>query len=155
MVQFQGPMAQVRLVCLLPRTVLARLARNNTRGVYGLGIILGPSLQGLLMPKIDVPAVTNSATEREKRWVFIPENDIFEYPFPHVRINNNYDFGPGKHFVDPDVADTIEDRVAAKQKADIALMRHNPDMQAVNSNTKFGSGRQAGGSFVNPKSLGE
>ena len=68
------------------------------------------------MPKIDTPVATsNKPAERGKRWVEVPKEDIFELPFPSIRVNL-LEFGPGKHFVDADLADWIEDRVAVRQR---------------------------------------
>jgi hypothetical protein len=104
------------------------------------------------MPKIDLGATSSAVAEpRGKRWVEVPEKDIFEYPHPIVRINM-LEFGPGKHFVDALLADTIEDRVRAKYQADLRVMQRNPDLNAQGIMTRFGAGR--GGHFVaNPDSL--
>lgn len=101
------------------------------------------------MPKIDAPAVTSSPQpERGKRWVEVPERDLFDYPFSTIRINL-LAFGPGKHYVDADLADSIEERVFAKQQADIRIMRPSQDITSQNAMTRFGTG--AGhGRFLRP-----
>jgi hypothetical protein len=106
------------------------------------------------MPKLDVPAVTSSKPEeRGKRWVEVPAEDIFELPFPSIRVNL-LEFGPGKHYVDADLADWIEDRVAVRQRADIAILRKNPDREMLKVMTRNGSGaRQGGGYIENPDAV--
>lgn len=96
------------------------------------------------MPKIDVAPTTSEPT---KRWVEVPQKDLFEFPFPTIRINF-MEFGPGKHYVENDTADWIEERIRIKQEADKRIMQRSPDLLATTTMNKFGSGR--GGQFVNP-----
>jgi hypothetical protein len=104
------------------------------------------------LPKIDAPATTSSKTEkRGERWVEIPEKDLFDFPFPTIRINLQA-FGPGKHFVDADTADWIEERVRVRENADKHILMRNPDTVSQDALNRFGSGR--GGNFVrNPDAV--
>jgi hypothetical protein len=103
------------------------------------------------LAKIDIGTTSSKPEERGKRWVEVPDKDIFEFPFPTIRVNLMA-FGPGKHYVEAGLADFIEDRVRIRQKADIAVLQRNPDNVAQNAMTRFGSGR--GGNFVaNPDSV--
>lgn len=98
-------------------------------------------------PKIDLPVATSD--KPTSRWVEVPDKDLFEFPFPTIRINLDA-YPPGKHFVTNEVADWIENRIHAKQRADVAVMRRNPDTVAQGAMNRFGSGR---GSFVEPEVL--
>lgn len=105
------------------------------------------------MPKIDAPVATSHKTEeRGKRWVEVPEKDLYEFIFPTIRINL-MEFPPGRHYVDAEIADTIEDRVRAKQKADVRTMQRNPDLITQATMNRFGVGRGSG-NFVKPEELG-
>jgi hypothetical protein len=107
-------------------------------------------LERLQLPKIDTPVITNSQTEdRGKRWVEVPLTDIFEFPFPTVRVNL-MEFGPGKHFVDAILADWIETRVRIRQKADIAILQKNPDRKAQDVMSRNGTAGRQGGFVDNP-----
>lgn len=103
------------------------------------------------MPKIDMGVTSSKPEERGKRWVEVPDRDIHEYPFPTIRINL-LEFPPGKHYVDADIADTIEQRIAIKHKADIRIMQRNPDIVTQDAMNRFGIGRGSGG-FVKPETL--
>lgn len=98
------------------------------------------------MPKIDVADTTAKPEPRGKRWVEVPEKDLFDIIFPTIRINLMA-FGPGKHYVDADLADEIEDRIRAKQDADIKTMRPSQDRSVQEAMNRFGSAR--GGHFTN------
>jgi hypothetical protein len=106
------------------------------------------------MPKIDTPTVTSGPVEKTetKRWVEIPERDLFDFPYPHVRINL-LDFGPGRHYVDAELADSIEERVRVKNQADLRIMRPTKDVTSENAMNRFGSGAMAGGRSANPNSF--
>lgn len=105
------------------------------------------------MPKIDVPAVTNSTQdERGKRWISVPDKDLFEFPFPTVRVNLMAFEAGQKYFVDAELADFLEDRIKIKEAADRRILMRNPDLKAQDAMNRFGSGR--GGHFVaNPDSV--
>jgi hypothetical protein len=104
------------------------------------------------MPKIDNPVTSGKTEERGKRWVVVPEKDLFDYTYPTIRVNM-LGFGPGKHYLDADLADFVEDRMRVKNAADIRIMRPNQDVTSQNAMNRYGpaAGR---GSFVDPETLG-
>lgn len=103
------------------------------------------------MPKIDVAIPTTSGQdERGKRWVEVPEKDLFDFPHPVIRINL-LEFGPGKHFVEANVADWIEERLRRKYQSDIRVMRPQQDYTSQNAMTRFGAGARTGGFSKNPE----
>ncbi len=76
-----------------------------------------------------IPNTGQSAKEKLSegwRYVDIPDVDLYEFPFEGFSINNDH-FGPGKHLVPPDVAESLEERLAAWRAADIRLMRPGRD----------------------------
>jgi hypothetical protein len=105
------------------------------------------------MAKIDlgITSPEPAAKDSGKRYVKVPEKDLFEFPFPTIRINL-LEFPPGKHYVDNGLADYIEDRIDAKQKADVRTMQRNPDITAQNAMNRFGVGRSSGSYIKNPDS---
>lgn len=105
------------------------------------------------MPKIDAPVATsNKETERGMRWVVVPERDLFDFTFPTIRINL-LEFGPGRHYVEADTADQIENRIRAKQDADIRVMRPSQDVTSQNAMNRFGAGAGRGQFLSNPDSV--
>lgn len=71
------------------------------------------------------------------RYVTIPAEDIYDHPFDGIWINNQH-FKPGTHLVDPQVADTLEDRLRVWQAAMIRLMRPSNDKKTVATMAKQG-----------------
>lgn len=106
------------------------------------------------MPKIDLP-VTNGpvATADNKRWVSIPDKDMFDMGFPTIRINR-LEFAPGRHYVDNDLADTIERLVATKVKGDVRVMSPKKDISSENAMNMYGIGARSGGRAASPESFG-
>jgi hypothetical protein len=104
------------------------------------------------MPKIDVATTSSKPEPRGKRWVEVPEQDIFELTFPTIRVNL-LEFGPGKHYLDADLADWVEERVRVRQKADIALLRKNPDRITQDVMSRNGSSGRRGGFVDNPDAV--
>jgi hypothetical protein len=104
------------------------------------------------MAKIDVaPVVTSDTTSaRGKRWIVVPEKDLFDFPHPPIAINHMV-FGPGKHFLDADVADWVEDRLMRKYKSDLRVMRPQQDLTSQNAMTRFGVGSRTGVFAQNPE----
>ena len=100
------------------------------------------------MAKIDTPAVTSSNQDaRGKRWIDVPEKDLFDFPYPTLRVNLQ-EFGPGKHFVDADLADFLEERMKIKYQADVRIMRPSQDYTSQNIMNRFGIGARSGGQHV-------
>lgn len=99
------------------------------------------------MPKIDAP--TTAPEARGKRWVHVPEKDLFDIEFPTIRINLTA-YAPGKHYLDAEVADFVEDRIIAKQNADLRVMRPSQDISTQNVMNRFGIGAGRGTFARNP-----
>lgn len=105
------------------------------------------------MAKIDSPAVTSGKTEeRGKRWISVPEKDLFDFPYPTLRVNL-LEFGPGKHYVDAELADFLESRMELKYQADVRLMRPSQDFTSQNIMNKFGIGARSGQHVNNPEQV--
>lgn len=94
------------------------------------------------MPRIDAPT-TSGIEAPTKRYVEVPDIDIFDYTFPTIRINL-LEFPPGRHYVDASIADTIEDRVRARKAADLRLLTDKPDLNSERAMNKFGTGGRSG-----------
>ena len=105
------------------------------------------------MPKIDLGTTNPQPEDRGKRWVEVPEKDLFEFPFPTIRVNVQ-EFGPGKHYVEADLADWIEERIRVNERADKRVLMRNPDLKAQDVMNRFGAGRNGRGNFVsNPDAV--
>lgn len=103
------------------------------------------------MSKIDVAVTSSPKEERGKRWVEVPEKDLFDFPFPHIRINL-LDFGPGRHYLDADLADSVEERLRQKQYDDLRVMRPSQDVRSQQAMNRYGSGARSGSS-VDPSAF--
>jgi hypothetical protein len=102
------------------------------------------------LAKIDVAAVTSGKEEgRGKRWVEVPQKDLFDFPHPTIRVNL-LEFPPGRHFVDAELADFIEDRIKLKYQADIRIMRPSQDVTSQDAMNRFGLGSRVGQHIPNP-----
>jgi hypothetical protein len=104
------------------------------------------------MPKVDVASVTSGSKEvRGKRWVRVPEKDLFDFPHPTIRVNLTA-YEPGEeYFLDADVADWVENRIAMKRSADIRVMRPNKDIESEQIMNRFGAGSRVGAVSKNPE----
>ena len=100
------------------------------------------------MAKIDAP-VTSGKEPRGKRWITVPEKDLFDFPYPTIRINL-LEFPPGKHYVDAELADFIESRIQLKFESDVRVMRPNQDYTSQNAMNRFGAGSRQGTFVKNP-----
>lgn len=101
------------------------------------------------MAKIDLGTTSSTQEVRGKRWVEVPQKDIFDFTHEGVRINHQL-YGPGKHFVEADVADWIELRLAKKAEADLHIMRPTQDITSQNAMNRFGAGAGRGSFVQNP-----
>lgn len=63
------------------------------------------------------------------RFVTIPSEDIYGYQFEGL-WNNKDLFGPGTHLLAPGLADALEDRLKAWNRAQLRLMRPTSDTKA-------------------------
>lgn len=102
------------------------------------------------MAKIDMP-VTSGKDTRGKRWVKVPEKDLFDFPHPAIRVNLQA-YEPGEsYFLDADVADWVENRILMKRSADIRVMRPNKDIESEMIMNQFGAGARVGNVSKNPE----
>jgi hypothetical protein len=101
------------------------------------------------LAKVDLGTTSPKTDEREKRWVYVPERDVFDMPHPTIRVNL-LEFPPGKHFVDAELADFIEDRVRLKYEGDIRVMRPTQDYKSQDAMNRFGTGSRTGSLIKNP-----
>jgi hypothetical protein len=75
--------------------------------------------------------------------------DLFDFPHPPIGINMT-NYGPGRHFVDADVADWIEDRLQKKFESDIRVMRPQQDYVSQSAMNRHGVGARSGQHSTNP-----
>jgi hypothetical protein len=104
------------------------------------------------MPKIDTPVTSGNSKEvRGKRWVNVPEKDLFDFPHPAIRVNLT-SYEPGQsYFLEADVADWVENRILMKRSADIRVMRPNKDIESEQIMNRFGAGSRVGNVSSNPE----
>lgn len=81
--------------------------------------------------KVDTPNITPTASTSGKRYVTIPEFDLFDMQHPDICINHMH-FGPGTHFLDKEVADTVEDRLKAYARGNVRILQPRRDTEAEN-----------------------
>ncbi len=86
-------------------------------------------------PKVVEPVMV--VTEKDKiladnqnkdlwQWVEVPETDMFDDV--HTGVNLNFvEYGPGKHFVNPETAGEIRRLLAIRAKADLRVLSPKPD----------------------------
>lgn len=79
--------------------------------------------------KVDAPVVKAEETRPAKRYVGIPETDLFDMIHPTIHINHMA-YGPGTHYVDNAVADTLENRLKAYARGNARLLQPRPDSDA-------------------------
>lgn len=89
--------------------------------------------------KVDVPTVPVGQTHR---YVTIPDADLFDMPHPAIRINN-MSFGPGTHYLESALADTVEERLKAYTRSNVRILQPKRDTEAeriVDYNRGSGNG---------------
>lgn len=113
---------------------------------------MGTLVQPTTAPVAKTPAVKIDLNDKSL-WEFVevPEVDLFDKPFGTIQVNF-IDYGPGKHFVNPELASEIRRLLKQRQAGDIRVLRptqdkkmqemmarsgkavpqFNPDMDAVN-----------------------
>lgn len=79
--------------------------------------------------KVDNPVL--EAKPVGKRYVTIPEFDLFDMQHPAIRINH-MEFGPGQHFLDKEIADTVEERLKAYSRGNVRILQPRRDTDAEN-----------------------
>ena len=68
--------------------------------------------------------------ESNWEWVEVPETDLFDKPFGSVSINL-IDYGPGKHFVRPDIAKEIRGLLRDRFRSDMRILRPTQDKRML------------------------
>jgi hypothetical protein len=101
------------------------------------------------LAKIDLGTTTPKPEGRGKRWIEVPARDLHDFPYPTIRVNL-LEFPSGRHFVDAELADFIEDRIALKFQADVRVMRPNQDYVSTSAMNRFGTGSRIGTVSKNP-----
>lgn len=81
------------------------------------------------MPKIDLPET--SAPKAAGRYVTIPDTDLFDQPHRPVTINGT-PYGPGTHFLETELAGTVEERLKTATRADVRILQPRRDSDAEN-----------------------
>lgn len=104
------------------------------------------------MPKIDLG--TTSPEKPGKRIVRVPEKDLFDQPFPTVRINLQAFEAGNDYWLEDAIADAVEERIRTRQGEDIRVMRPQQDVTSQNIMNRYGVGARAGGKSVNPDAMG-
>ena len=85
------------------------------------------------------PLATKASSESEKleagwQWITIPSKDPYDYVFKGIWLNgtgSEPDFKPGKHLVHPDVALSINERLAKFAEYNTRLMRPQADLTSL------------------------
>lgn len=77
--------------------------------------------------KVDNPSV--EAPKPAKRYVTIPERDLFDQPHPAIRINH-FTFASGTHYLDAELANTVEERLLAYTRANIRILQPTRDISS-------------------------
>lgn len=70
--------------------------------------------------------------EDQANWEYVevPEVDLFDKPFGKVSINL-IDYGPGKHFVRPDIAKEIRGLLRDRFRSDMRVLRPTQDKKML------------------------
>lgn len=63
-------------------------------------------------------------------WIEIPETDLFDKPFGSISLNLIH-YGPGNHFLRPDVANALTDILKTRYQADMRILRPTPDKKML------------------------
>jgi len=70
------------------------------------------------------------ANEENWEYVDIPETDLFDQPFGYISINLEQ-YGPGRHFVDPDVAGELRRILKVRTQSDLRIYRPTADKKML------------------------
>ena len=70
------------------------------------------------------------ADEANWEYVDIPDVDLFDKPFGNITINSET-YGPGRHFVDPDLASEIRRILKARMASDQRIYRPTQDKKML------------------------
>jgi hypothetical protein len=82
------------------------------------------------------PAVKVVEDKSKWEYVEIPETDLFDSPFGSIQVNFE-PYGPGKHFVNPELAGEIRRLLKQRHNGDVRILRPTQDkkMQEIMART--------------------
>ena len=90
-----------------------------------------PKLDGSAhVDKINADIVAAREDKSKWLWVEIPELDFYDRPFEAFYVNT-LQFGPGKHFLEPELAGEVARIVKIALGAQRRLMSDRPDRRAL------------------------
>ena len=70
------------------------------------------------------------ANEDNWEYVDVPSEDLFDQPYGYISINLEQ-YGPGRHFVDPDVAGELRRIIKLRQQSDLRVYRPTQDRKMM------------------------
>lgn len=76
--------------------------------------------------------------EENWKWVVIPTLDLFDKPFGSISLNL-INYGAGRHFLRPDVADELNRILSARYQADMRILRPTTDKKAIEIMARSGN----------------
>lgn len=90
-----------------------------------------PAASQVTKPLTEVEQILERNKDKANwEWVEVPEEDIFGRPHTGVSVNMR-SFGPGKHYVDPEMAGEIKRLLKNRMRGDIRVLQPHQDRQAV------------------------
>jgi len=75
----------------------------------------------------------------QNEWVEVPATDIFDQPHNGVSVNFTK-YGPGKHFLPPELAGEVRRLLKSKEGADIRVLQPKRDQKAIDIMNRTGRG---------------
>ena len=75
--------------------------------------------------------------EANWEYVEVPETDLFDKPYGYIGINTET-YGPGKHFVDPDIASELKRIMRARHLSDQRVYRPTKDQKTLDTMARQG-----------------
>jgi len=78
--------------------------------------------------KVDLPVAPPKATHR---YVTIPDTDLFDMPHTPIVINGT-PYGPGTHYLESELAGTVEERLRVHTRANVRILQPKRDFDAEN-----------------------
>jgi len=93
--------------------------------------------------------------EDQSNWVTVqvPSKDLFDKPFGNISLNL-IEYGPGKHFVRPDIGEALTQILAARYKADMRILRPTQDSKMVEIMARVGRPVTTAGTTVQENVVG-
>jgi hypothetical protein len=76
--------------------------------------------------KVDLPVAPPKATHR---YVTVPDTDLFDMPHPAITVNGT-PYGPGTHYLESELAGTVEDRLKVHTRQNVRILQPKRDVEA-------------------------